>query len=218
MALMNVPSHTHDIVVDDALDFLDTLKYEHGRPVDVIESTADALDWLHDRGLLHQPVEPALEALRTPGAGADRALARVRAVRDALREVVDAVVERRTPRPSALAEVNRALAARERLVLVADDGDLVLDHRHEGDPLDDVLARIAERIARLASSEDADRLRICADDGCRWVFFDSSRTARRRWCDMSSCGNRAKAARHRARVRIGSAGASAALPSASVPA
>ena len=218
MALTNVPSHTHEVVVDDALDFLDTLKYDYGRPVDLFESTADALDWLHDHGLLHQPVEPSLQALRVPGAAADRALARVRGVRDALREVIDAVVERRAPRPSALAEVNRALTARQRLVLVAGDGDLVLDHRHEGDPLDDVLARVAERIARLAASEDADRLRICADDGCRWVFFDSSRTARRRWCDMSSCGNRAKAARHRIRARGGSAGASVPPPSVAPPA
>jgi predicted RNA-binding Zn ribbon-like protein len=31
------------------------------------------------------------------------------------------------------------------------------------------------------------------------VFYDESPTGRRRWCDMSTCGNRAKAARHRAR-------------------
>jgi predicted RNA-binding Zn ribbon-like protein len=33
------------------------------------------------------------------------------------------------------------------------------------------------------------------------VFFDSSPTGRRRWCDMATCGNRAKAARHRARAK-----------------
>ena len=33
------------------------------------------------------------------------------------------------------------------------------------------------------------------------VFYDASRTSRRRWCDMATCGNRAKAARHRARER-----------------
>ncbi|MEO8274522.1 MAG: CGNR zinc finger domain-containing protein, partial [Chloroflexota bacterium] len=43
--------------------------------------------------------------------------------------------------------------------------------------------------------------RVCANDRCRWAFFDSSPTGRRRWCDMRSCGNQAKAARHRARLR-----------------
>jgi predicted RNA-binding Zn ribbon-like protein len=36
---------------------------------------------------------------------------------------------------------------------------------------------------------------------CRWVFYDESRAGKRRWCDMASCGNRAKAARHRARQK-----------------
>jgi predicted RNA-binding Zn ribbon-like protein len=201
MALIGTPVHTHEIAVDDALEFLDTLGYERGRPVDHLESTADALDWLRQRGLLHEPVEPELDALRSPGPAADAALVRVHTVRAALREVVDAVVEGRPARPTAVDEVNRAMAARRRLVLVAADSGLLLDHRHEGDPLDDALARIAEQVARTASSGEADRLRVCANDGCRWVFFDSSRTARRRWCDMSSCGNRAKAARHRARAR-----------------
>ena len=51
------------------------------------------------------------------------------------------------------------------------------------------------------ASGDTDRLRVCANDQCRWIFYDSSRTGRRRWCDMATCGNRAKAARHRARQR-----------------
>ena len=46
-----------------------------------------------------------------------------------------------------------------------------------------------------------ERLRVCANDRCRWAFFDSSPTGRRRWCDMRSCGNQAKAARYRARLK-----------------
>jgi predicted RNA-binding Zn ribbon-like protein len=41
------------------------------------------------------------------------------------------------------------------------------------------------------------RVRRCADAGCTRVFHDESKNGRRRWCDMKSCGNRAKAARHR---------------------
>ena len=51
-----------------------------------------------------------------------------------------------------------------------------------------------------------ERIRICDNDRCRWVFYDTSRTGRRRWCDMATCGNRAKAARHRARAKAGEAG------------
>jgi predicted RNA-binding Zn ribbon-like protein len=44
-------------------------------------------------------------------------------------------------------------------------------------------------------------MRICANEECRWVFRDYSPAARRKWCDMSTCGNRAKAARHRERQK-----------------
>lgn len=40
-----------------------------------------------------------------------------------------------------------------------------------------------------------DRVRTC--DRCGWLFLDSSRGGRRRWCSMSTCGNREKASRHR---------------------
>jgi predicted RNA-binding Zn ribbon-like protein len=33
------------------------------------------------------------------------------------------------------------------------------------------------------------------------VFFDNTKNGRRRWCDMATCGNRAKAARHREKLK-----------------
>jgi predicted RNA-binding Zn ribbon-like protein len=41
-----------------------------------------------------------------------------------------------------------------------------------------------------------DRVRRCANPECGWLFLDDSRAGKRRWCSMSSCGNRAKARRH----------------------
>ncbi|MFC4014206.1 CGNR zinc finger domain-containing protein [Nonomuraea purpurea] len=40
-----------------------------------------------------------------------------------------------------------------------------------------------------------DRIRACGR--CGWLFLDSSRGGRRRWCSMNLCGNREKARRHR---------------------
>lgn len=190
----------HYVSVDTALEFVDTIQTEKGVEVDLLTSTATAIDWLRAHGLLHEPVEPEVEALAVPGAASDRALARIRRVRAALREIVTASVEHRPAAERAIDEVNRVMLARQRFILVCGPGG-VLDHRHEGDAIDDVLARLAERIARQVISPDSDRLRICASDTCDGVFYDSSRTGRRRWCDMSTCGNRAKAARHRARSR-----------------
>ena len=197
----NVAIHTHSVDIDDALDFVDTLEYEGGEPVDHIQQPAEAVAWLQDHGLLHAGPDPQLAAVTGPGPEAERAVEKIRLVRAALREILDATYEQRPPYPAAVATVNDQMRAQQRLVLVANPDGCSLDHRHEGDPLDGALARISDRIAREVSGEHSDRIKVCANDSCRWVFFDSSRTGRRRWCDMATCGNRAKAARHRARVR-----------------
>ena len=128
-------------------------------------------------------------------------LRRIRRTRAALRELADATYEHRAPAQDAVDEVNRALRAREVVQLVPGPGGFQLDHRHVGDPIDDALANLSEPIVREIAGGRPERLRACADDTCRWVFYDDSRTGRRRWCDMSSCGNKAKAARHRARAK-----------------
>ena len=134
--------------------------------------------------------------------------------RGALRELLDAAVERRPPADSALREVNRALRATYVYELVPAADGVSLDHRHEGDPISGALARLSEAIARELTQEDKERLRICANDECRWVFRDNSPAGRRKWCDMSSCGNRAKAARHRERQKQKT---EASLPTESTP-
>jgi hypothetical protein len=46
-------------------------------------------------------------------------------------------------------------------------------------------------------------VRACPGTRCGWLFLDPR--GRRRWCTMATCGNRAKARRHAARARAGSA-------------
>lgn len=55
---------------------------------------------------------------------------------------------------------------------------------------------IARSAADLLTSADAARITQCDGTDCTWLFLDRSRTGNRRWCSMSSCGNRAKARRH----------------------
>jgi predicted RNA-binding Zn ribbon-like protein len=46
-------------------------------------------------------------------------------------------------------------------------------------------------------------IRRCANDACLWLFVDASKNGTRRWCDMASCGNRAKARRHYLKIKQG---------------
>ena len=190
---MSTTPHDHAVDLDTALDFVNTMELERGEPFDHLRSTSEALDWFHSRGLIHD-VPPR-------SAASEATLRRIRRTRAALRELADATYEGRPPQQRAIDEINRALRAREVVQLVPSPDGLRLDHRHVGDPVDDALANLATPIVAEVTTGRRDRLRACASDSCRWIFYDDSRTGRRRWCDMASCGNRAKAARHRARVK-----------------
>lgn len=190
--------HVHQATLETTLDFINTL--QHGRVADVegLPTPAAAAAWLTDRSLAH--ASEARRALR-----AKDALGRLHRVRAAMREIAESAADARPADPVAIADLNRALRARSLVELVPATDGISVGHRHVGDPLDDALATLIEPLAREVASGRRDRLRVCANDACRWVFFDESRTGRRRWCDMSTCGNRAKAARHRARSRSGPA-------------
>jgi predicted RNA-binding Zn ribbon-like protein len=59
-----------------------------------------------------------------------------------------------------------------------------------------LLAPVLWAAGDLLAGEHLTRVRLCANAKCRWLFLDDSKSANRRWCSMSSCGNRAKAHRH----------------------
>jgi predicted RNA-binding Zn ribbon-like protein len=192
--------HVHDAVpLETAFDFLNTLELEDGALVERLTSLDTAARWLADAAVV--PDATPILALGRTAPARDAALQRIIGTRTALRDVAHAVAHEVAPPAEAIAEVNRALGARERIQLVAAADGVRLGHSHVGDPIDDALARIAEPIVREIGDGHDDRIRICANDTCRWIFFDESRAGRRRWCDMATCGNRAKARRHRERVR-----------------
>jgi predicted RNA-binding Zn ribbon-like protein len=194
--------HAHGVDLDATFDFLNTLDREDGFPREHLGSLDDALAWFVDRGVIHgEGADRARAQVASQPAAAARDLARVHAVRKALREVAEAIAVQRAPRVGALDTVNRALHARQVIELVPAPDGVSVDHRHVGDPIDDALARLADPLVSELTAGHPQRIRICASETCQWVFYDTSRTGRRRWCDMATCGNRAKAARHRARAK-----------------
>jgi len=58
---------------------------------------------------------------------------------------------------------------------------------------------IVDSAADVLVNGELGRVRECADARCHRVFLDTTKNGLRRWCDMGTCGNRAKAARHRAK-------------------
>jgi len=194
--------HGHQAALADGLDFVNTLSYDKASAHDRLTDAPTAVSWLQLHALLHQ--EMVRDILADAAADSDaeeRLMGRIRRVRGALRELLDAAVEQRPPQSGALREVNRALRAPYVIELVPAADGVSLDHRHEGDPISGAMARLSEAVTRELTGQNVRRLRVCANEECRWVFNDHSPAGRRKWCDMSSCGNRAKAARHRERQK-----------------
>lgn len=53
-----------------------------------------------------------------------------------------------------------------------------------------------------------ERLKACANEDCRWIFYDHSKNRSGNWCVMEICGSRAKMRAYRQRRNSRSSGAS----------
>jgi predicted RNA-binding Zn ribbon-like protein len=78
-------------------------------------------------------------------------------------------------------------------------GNFLWDWPDDNDDLQRVLWPVARSAAELLLSAQRERVHLCANDTCGWVFLDTSKNHRRRWCSMESCGNLAKVRKHRKR-------------------
>lgn len=125
-----------------------------------------------------------------------RAIARLRSMRDLLRAALEAYRAGRRIKPSLLRalerEINRAPFFAT-ISLVSGAPALVL--RREGRDWDVVTADIATSAMRLIG--EGRRVKVCSNPDCSWMFEDTSRSASRRWCDVSICGSLINVRRHR---------------------
>ncbi len=140
-------------------------------------------------------------AARQPRAAAG-ALASLVAARELLFEIFSAAAARRQANGTTLVALNTLAAearARQHLVQTA-GGAFEWQWQPADEPdLDRPLWASVLSASDFLTSPDLARVRKCEGHGCAWLFLDTSKNASRRWCDMSVCGNRAKARRHRNR-------------------
>ena len=64
-----------------------------------------------------------------------------------------------------------------------------------------ILSRIAASLADTLTQYDHERVKICANDGCRWAYYDVTKGNTRRWCNDKTCGNRDRVRRARAAAK-----------------
>lgn len=169
------------------LDLVNTLGGA-GRSDERLGSYGDLLAFARQAGLVDDAV-----AARLSVAAASRPVeaesTRKRAL--ALREALFRIFTADEPPQRDLAELNRALATAMAQLRVRPDR--TWGWSEQDSRLDAPIWPIAREAAELLVGPELARVRECAADDCRWLFLDTSKNRSRRWCDMKSCGNRAKA-------------------------
>lgn len=197
------------IFVGDALglDFLNSIATPVDTPIDWIDDGDGLLNWLEQAQLVPADALKSVRMQALPGeldAVADQARS--------LREWFRGFVRRHKGRPlnakclAQLEPLNRLLERDESFHRI------VAAPRSEKRPLrfeavrrwrtpEALLVPIGEALAQLVCTEDFSDVKACEGPACTLLFADHTRGRTRRWCSMALCGNRAKQAAHRHRLK-----------------
>ncbi|MCP3402326.1 ABATE domain-containing protein [Bradyrhizobium sp. CCGB20] len=189
------------------LDFLNSIATPVDVPVDWINDGDGLVDWLTQARLV--PAEE-LEMLRTRAKPGE--LDAVAEQARALREWFRTFVRRHAGRPlgaDALGELdplNSLLARDEAFGRIEarhhdDNHGLALRTTRRWRSPESLLLPVGEAMAKFVCEEDFSNVKACEGHSCTMVFVDHTRRRARRWCSMAICGNRAKQAAHRDRLK-----------------
>jgi predicted RNA-binding Zn ribbon-like protein len=175
--------------------------------LDVLYTPDDLAHWTRHVGLADAEEEAVQHAVVSAHPiVAERELAAARTLREAIYDVVAGIVDAQLPPATALETIRSSYAEALAAATLAADADGAI--RPVFDPTDLRLARhsaAASAIALLGDAALQPRLRRCDGWDCGWLFLDTSRGGRRRWCSMDGCGSRAKMRRRYARLNPASA-------------
>jgi predicted RNA-binding Zn ribbon-like protein len=185
------------------LDFANTVGDRPSSTNEHLTGYTDLLAWGRQAGAVDTALAGRLErrAKRHKGE-ANRVFNEAIVLRERLYAIFSAFAAGSRPAVRDLTALNRALTRVFpcRAVVEGEDG---FEWKWLGPPgaLDQMLWPVLESAAELLTSDEIHHVRECNSDRCTWLFVDRSRTHRRRWCDMKTCGNRAKARRHYQRTK-----------------
>ncbi|WP_225727351.1 MULTISPECIES: ABATE domain-containing protein [unclassified Nocardia] len=174
-----------------SLDFVRTLRYRGAATVvDELADPAALAAWVRQCGPIRagRIAPPTAAALTEARAVREAAYALIEAARSGAGADACPGSARRILNNAALGAPPAPQLSNGQLSWIAED------------PVAATLVLIARDALELATSEHADRIRICAGADCQALFLDTSRPGSRRWCSMGTCGNRAKKAALRERT------------------
>jgi predicted RNA-binding Zn ribbon-like protein len=189
------------------LDFLNSIATPVDTPIDWLDSGDGFLRWLAQAKLVPADALDELKA-RAVASELDKVADQARALREWFRGFVRKHMGRPLT-PKALHELeplNRLLKRDEAFSQISrhrrNGGDrLELQAMRRWRSTESLLLPIGGALAKFVCEEDFANVKACEGHSCTLMFADHSRRRARRWCSMAICGNRAKQAAHRNRLK-----------------
>ncbi|MER6142471.1 CGNR zinc finger domain-containing protein [Streptomyces sparsogenes] len=186
------------------IDLVNTVTARDAEPIDWLDGYPRLLEWAALTGHFAPAALADLRRLAEtePGRAAS-ALERIRELREALHDLITALLDQDAATPEgAVGQVEhhwKQAVASARLTVQGTTPQPQVGVETSG--LEYLRHELALQAFDLLRSLPLDRTRVCPGLRCGWVFIDSSRGGRRRWCDMATCGNVAKGRTHYQRKR-----------------
>lgn len=134
-------------------------------------------------------------------------MAALRALRTLLRQMLEVTATGQPVTDAQIEELNTFLALTPVMRQVQRSGKGVCMQTivlHEG--WTSVVSQIAASWVDVLERIAPERLKVCANPDCHWVFIDQSHNLSRCWCRQWACGNLMKVRQFRVRARDKSKG------------
>jgi predicted RNA-binding Zn ribbon-like protein len=180
------------------LDFVNTLDWRGtDNPVEFLHTYQDLVAWSRHAGTISTKEAGIIsQRSKTRPSKQTKVLGKAIKLRETIYRVFSSLSEGKPVATKDLASFNKFLARtmKNSQIVRTKDG-YHWDSKGEMAKLDWILNPLIRSAADLLVSDELKRVKKCGDPACGWLFLDTSRNKSRRWCDMSDCGNRAKASR-----------------------
>lgn len=184
---------------DLCLEFTHTVSWRGSTaPIERLADVGDLLKWIErNAGMEREALARIRRWSRDNPEDARELLSEAIKMRETIYRSLSAIAQGRPVADKDFAGLTRVIAETpSRNALVRSDGRYAWRIGELRPEAAHLLAPVLWSAGDLILAAGRRRIRRCANEDCLWLFLDESKSGTRRWCDMTTCGNRAKARRH----------------------
>jgi predicted RNA-binding Zn ribbon-like protein len=188
------------------LDFTHTLQDRNNSDRnELLHGYSDLLAWgLYTSILKEEEAQQLLHIAEHHPQVASNILHNTVNVREAIYRIFYTITEDSMPPQDDMDLLNTLLARAMSHACIVSEGDRFSwewSSHSDAEKLECICWLVVRSAADLLTSDKLRGVRACAAEDCRWLFLDITKNHSRRWCDMETCGNQAKARRHYSRKK-----------------